>query len=340
VSQSELVSLLPTAATLAVVQFMSVISLGRVFAKQHRYAIDANRELFAVGSANVLGSLFQSIPVSGSFSRSAVNDRAGAKTPIPNAVAALLIGATLLFLTPIVYHMPMPAVAAIIVVSGAGLIDLDELRYLVRTKRREAGIAGLTMVVTLTVGIQEGILVGIAASIIAALYRLSRPKMAELGHVSGTRSYHDLRRFDGAHPIDSIMVLRVNAAFTFANAEYFKDFILDKSRTQLHRIEAVVIDGASINDLDTTAVDALNAILDVLDEEGIDLYFTGLIGPVRDLMKRSGLWKRLGEDRFHEHPHEAVLYILQDLDDVDDGDRLDAYLQDMDPPKPEREYEE
>jgi len=340
VGRGDLLQLVPTAATLAVVQFMSVISLGRVFAKQNRYAIDANRELFAIGSANVLGSLFQSIPVSGSFSRSAVNQRAGARTPIPNAVAAVLIGLTLLILTPLVYHMPMPAIAAIIVVSGSGLIDPEELLYLIRTKKREAFIAALTMVVTLTVGIQEGIVVGIAASIVAALYRLSRPKMAELGHVTGTRSYHDLRRFDTARTIDSVLVLRVNAAFTFANAEYFKDFILDKSRTQLHRIEAVVIDGASINDLDTTAVDALNSILDVLDEEGIDLYFTGLIGPVRDLMKRSGLWERLGEDRFYEHPHEAVLYILRDLDDGDGGDRLGDYLREMDPPQPEREYEE
>ncbi|PEN13019.1 sodium-independent anion transporter [Longibacter salinarum] len=340
ISQGDLWQLLPTAATLAVVQFMSVISLGRVFAKEHRYAIDANRELFAVGSANLIGSVFQSVPVSGSFSRSAVNDRAGAKTPVPNAIAAILIGATLLVLTPLVYHMPMPAIAAIIVVSGAGLIDIGEIKYLVQTKRREAFIAVLTMVITLTVGIQEGILVGVAASIVAALYRLSRPKMAELGHVPGTRSYHDLRRMDGASPIDSVLILRVNAAFTFANAEYFKNFILDKSRTQLHRIEAVVIDGASINDLDTTAAEALDSILDVLDEEGIDLYFTGLIGPVRDLMRRAGLWERLGEDHFYKHPHEAVLYILRDLDHDDGGDRLNTYLSEMEPPEPEREFEE
>lgn len=336
VSEDDLWSVLPTAATLALVQFMSVISLARVFSQQHRYAIDANRELIAVGSANLAGSLFQSIPVSGSFSRSAVNERSGATTPIPNAVAALLIGATLLFLTPIVYHMPMPAVAAIIVVSGVGLIDLKELVYLANTKGREAVIAILTLVVTLVVGIQEGIAVGVVASILAALYRLSRPKMAELGHLPGTRSYYDLSRWDAAATIDSIMVLRVNAAFTFANAEYFKDFILEKSESQLHRIEAVVIDGASINDLDTTAMEALNAILDVLEEENIELYITGLIGPVRDLMKRSGLWDRMGEDHFYEHPHEAVLYILRDLDTEDDGHRLKEYLDETDPPELEK----
>jgi sulfate permease, SulP family len=336
VSRDDIWAVLPTAGTLALVQFMSVISLGRVFAKKHRYAIDANRELIAVGSANLAGSLFQSIPVSGSFSRSAVNERAGATTPIPNAVAALLIGATLLFLTPIVYHMPMPAIAAIIVVSGAGLIDLEELVYLANTKGREAVIAILTLIVTLVVGIQEGIGVGVAASIVAALYRLSRPKMAELGHLPGTRSYYDLSRREAADTIDSIMVLRVNAAFTFANAEYFKDFILDKSESQLHRIEAVVIDGASINDLDTTAMEALNAILDVLDEEDIELYITGLIGPVRDLMKRSGLWGRMGKDHFYEHPHEAVLYILRDLDTEDGGHRLEEYLDEADPPEPEK----
>ncbi len=336
VSRSDLWSLLPTAATLALVQFMSVISLGRVFAKQHRYAIDANRELLAVGTANLAGSFFQSMPVSGSFSRSAVNDRAGARTPMPNAIAALLIGATLLVLTPIFYHMPMPAIAAIIVVSGVGLIDLGELEYLVRTKRREAAIATLTMVVTLGLGIQEGIVTGVVASIVAALYRLSRPRMAELGHLPGTRSYHDMSRRDAVTSIDSVLLLRVNAAFTFANAEYFKDFILEKSESQLHQTEAVVIDGASINDLDTTALEALEAIVDVLEKEEIDLYFTGLIGPVRDLMQRSGLWERLGEDHFFEHPHEAVLDILHDLDTSDGGSRLDEYLHEMDPPEPER----
>jgi SulP family sulfate permease len=335
--RSDALQLLPTAVTLALVQFMSVISLGRVFAKQHRYAIDANRELFAVGSANLLGSLFSSTPVSGSFSRSAVNDRAGARTPIPNAVAALLIGATLLVLTPLFFYTPMPAIAAIIVVSGAGLIDLDELRYLARTRRREAAIALLTFSVTLGIGIQEGILCGVAASIVAELYRLSRPRMSELGHLEGTRSYHDLDRRDAAGRIESIVLLRVNAAFTFANAEYFKDFILDKSG-QNRKIEAVVIDGASMNDLDTTALDVLDAVLDVLEEENIALHFTGLIGPVRDLMKRSGLWERLGEDHFHPNPHDAVTYILEDLDDTDDGERLGTYLEDADPPEPERRY--
>lgn len=336
-NRSDALQLLPTAVTLALVQFMSVISLGRVFAKQHRYAIDANRELFAVGSANLLGSLFGSTPVSGSFSRSAVNDRAGAVTPIPNAVAALLIGATLLVLTPLFFYTPMPAIAAIIVVSGAGLIDLDELRYLAKTRRREAAIALLTFGVTLGIGIQEGILCGVAASIVAELYRLSRPRMSELGHLEGTRSYHDLDRRDAAGRIESIVLLRVNAAFTFANAEYFKDFILDKSG-QDRKIEAVVIDGASMNDLDTTALDVLDAVLDVLEEEDIALHFTGLIGPVRDLMRRSGLWERLGEEHFHPNPHDAVTYILEDLDATDDGKRLGRYLEDADPPEPEQRY--
>lgn len=323
---SDLRGLLPTAITLALVQFMTIISLGRVFAKRHRYTIDANQELLAIGSANVVGSFFSSPPVSGSFSRSAVNDQAGARSPLANVITALLIGLTLLFLTPLLHYLPLPVLAAIIIVAATGLVDLSEVLTLFQIKRREGFIALFTFICTLVIGIQEGILFGVGASLFAVLYRLSRPNVAELGHIQGTREFRDRRRFPEAYPIAGVLVLRVDAAFSFTNAEFFKNFILSKSQQEGSAFRTVIVDGSSINDLDSTAVDALFSIIDELDERDIELHFTGLIGPVRDLMRRSDLRERLGKDHFHMNPHRAVMHVLRQWDKQDGGSRLARYL--------------
>ncbi|HHP7237803.1 SulP family inorganic anion transporter [Longibacter sp.] len=332
-SPSDWRSLFPAALTLALVQFMKNISLGRVFARRHRYTIDANQELLAMGTANLLGSFAQGIPASGSFSRSAVNDQAGARTPAANIFAAIIIALTLLLLTGLFYFLPVPALAAIIMVAGFGLIDLREVRELFEARRRDGYIALFTAICTLVIGIQEGILLGIGASVVMVLYRISRPNVAELGHVPGTRLFRDIERFDNAQRIKDIMVLRVDAAFSFANAEYFKDFILEKSEREGRRIRAVVVDGTSINDLDTTAIEALEVTIETLEDQGIELHLTGLIGPVREVVRRSGLHSVIGEEHFHMEPHEAVIDILRrwDKDDYDDDDeRIARYLETLD----------
>jgi len=306
---------------------MKNISLGRVFAARHRYALDANRELVGMGAANLCGSFFQAIPSSGSFSRTAVSAQAGVRTSLSNLVAAAIIALTLLFLTPLFYYLPMPALAAIIMVAGFSLIDLDELKALFEAKERDGMIALFTAACTLFIGIQEGILLGIGASVTAVLYRISRPNVAELGHVPGTRLFRDLDRFDQAERIKGVLVLRVDASFSFANAEYFKDFILESERGG-RDIRAVVIDGTSINDLDTTAVEALHSVIETLDDRGIELYFTGLIGPVREVVVRSGLFEKLGGEHFHMGPHDAVVYILETWDAADEGERLVRYHHD------------
>lgn len=327
VSFDEFRRLLPTAITLALVQFMGVASLGRMFAARHHYTIDANQELIALGTSNFLGSLFQSAPVSGSFSRSAANDQAGAKTPLANWITAGLVILTLLFLTPLFYNLPQPILAAIIIAAALGLIDIDELRYLYTTKRRDGLIALFTFVTTLVIGIQEGILLGIGASMIAILYRSSRPNVAELGHLPGTRSFRNVQRYPEAETFEHILILRVDASFSFANAEYFKDFILAKSEAENKATHVVIIEGSSINDLDTTAVESLTSVIKTLRKWNIDLYFTGLKGPVRDVVLSSGLKLMLGGDHFHRSPHRAISHILQKWDESDGENRLEAYME-------------
>ncbi|MFQ5570437.1 MAG: SulP family inorganic anion transporter [Rhodothermales bacterium] len=305
-------ALLPTALTLVLVQFLSVVSLGKVFAARYHYSIRPNRELVAIGAANFLGSFFKSIPVSGSFSRTAVNAQAGGRTPVTNVIAALLIGLTLIFLTPLFYYLPIAVLAAIIMLSAFGLLDVREVRYLLRTKRIDGGLAILTFLATFFLGIQEGILVGVVASVVAIMYRISRPHVAVLGHLPATRSFADVARNPDAMPLEGIVMLRVDASFSFVNAELVKDAILEKSQAQKASIHAVIIDASTMNDLDMTAVAMLTSVAETLHGRGIALYFGGVRGAVYDVMVRSGLYDVLGEDHFFLSPHRAVKHVLRE----------------------------
>jgi len=320
-----IVQLLPTALTLALVQFMTITSLGKVFGKRHGYIVDSNQELIAVGASNFMGSLFSSLPISASFSRSAASDDAGAETALANVFASAVIIITLLLLTSVFYYLPMPILAAIIIVSVFGLIDIQEVKFLVNTKRSEAGIAFFTFFCTLFIGIQEGILMGVGASMLLMVYKTSRPTVAELGLIPNTQSYKNLQRNPDATKIKGILILRLDASFSFMNAEFFRDFILEKSRRQDKETRYVIIDGSSINILDTTAIESISSIVKTLDGWGMELYLAGLKGPVRDIVERSGLEEYLGSDHFHRTSHEAVKKILEIMDSSDKGERSVKY---------------
>jgi SulP family sulfate permease len=302
-------SLFPTAVTLSLVQFMSVISLGKIFAARHRYTVDANRELIALGASNVLGGVFRSIPVSGSFSRSAVSEQAGGETAMVNVIAAALIALTLLFLTPLFYYLPIPVFASIIMVAAFKMIDVAEMRFLLRAKRIDGIIALVTFASTLILGIQEGVLVGVASSVVAIMYRISRPHVAELGHLPGTRSFRNLARRSRAQRLEGLYILRVDASFSFANADFLRDRILTHCQ-QNPDVKAVVLDASGMNDLDTTAAAVISEVSEYLDERGVGIYFAGLNGPALDVFRQSGLQESLGMDRFFLSPHRAVSHLL------------------------------
>ncbi|MGM0547370.1 MAG: SulP family inorganic anion transporter [Bacteroidota bacterium] len=317
--------LLPTALTLALVQFMSVASLGQTFAKRHNYVIDANHELVAIGASNFFGSFFKSIPVSGSFSRSAASEQANVQTPLANIITSAVIITTLLFLTPVFYFLPMPILAAIIIVASLNLIDVGEFRFLYRTKRSEGLIAIFTAACTLLIGIQEGILLGVVASMIHMLYKYSRPNVAELGVIPGTRLFKNLDRNPEAKPIDGLMILRVDASFSFVNADFFRDYIIDKSRERNQSTRYVIIDGSTINTLDTTAIDKIKSMVGTLKNWNIELCIAGLKGPARDIIDKAGLRSFMGKDHFYRDTHEAVSQILEKIDKEDESSRLADY---------------
>jgi len=324
--------LLPTAITLAFIEIMHLMTVSRMFTMKHNYTVSANQELFALGSSNFIGSFFQSVPISGSFTRSAVNEQTGAKTPISNIFTALIIIIALLFLTSLLYYIPMATLAAIIIVAALGMIDLKEIAYLFKAKDRDGYIALFTFITILFIGIQEGILLGIGASLIGVLFRASRPHIAILGHVEGTKIYRDKSRIPKAKPVNGILTLRVDASFSFTNAEYFKDTIIEIAEDRQEKIHAVIIDGRSINDMDTTALEALKMVYKNMENLDIDLHFAGLKGPVRDVMLRSGLAKEVGGPYFHQTIHEAVTYILEHREEeqTEEEDTIDQYNERVD----------
>lgn len=316
--------LLPTALTMALIQFMAVMSLGKIFAKKHGYSISPNREFFAIGGANLIGSFFQSIPVSGSFSRSATNEHAGARTPMSNIITASLIAVTLLFLTSLFEYLPIPLLAAEIVVAAIGLVDIPEMRYLLKTKRRDGLVALLTFGVTLIVGIQEGLLTGVAASIIAILYRLSRPNVAELGHMPGTTDFRSLERNPDAETIEGIFILRVDASFSFANADLIKEQLLEAS-DEGEKTNALIVDASGVNDLDTTSAEMLADVMNDLAERDVEMYIAGAKGHVRDTIRRAGLHVEIGRDHFLPTPDLAVQAILTEWGEEQRYDQHEAH---------------
>jgi SulP family sulfate permease len=294
---SQVSALLPTALTISLVGFMESIAVAKSFASRNRYEIDANQELVALGAANVAGSFSQSFPVTGGFSRTAINGQAGAVTPMASLISALVIAITLLFLTPLFTYLPNAVLGAIVMVAVAGLVDVREMRLLWRVKRSDWTLLLITFFATLGLGIEEGILIGVVASLIVVIRNSSMPHTTLMGRLPGTRTYRNVERFPEAEVLPNIAVLRVDASMYFANASFVKDRVRELIREQ-PELQAIVIDAYPINQIDSSATHALEDVLEMTEQEGIVVYFAGVKGPVRDVLDRAGVTARLGVGRF------------------------------------------
>lgn len=297
----DLQMLLPLAATLALVAFMEAYSVAQAVAqKRGDYEVDADQELKALGSANVLGSFFGAYPVSGGFSRTAVNERAGAVSGMSSLVAAGVVALSLTFLTPIFRYLPTAALGAIIVMAVAGLVDLATFRRLWRTHPDEAALLVVTFSLTAFGGMVLGITSGVVLGLALTLFRTTRPHTAELGEINGV--YRNLNRFPEATKTPGILLVRYDGPLNYASQGHFKAFIL--SRLSIRReegdpIRTVVLSAESIAYLDATGTDMLTALLDALEAGDISLKVAGAIGPVRDVLERAGLMERIGRDHFY-----------------------------------------
>ena len=302
-------SLVPVAAVLALISFAETLSIGNAFATHHGYyRVRPNRELIGLGLSKMLGSFFAAIPTSASFGRSAVLEESGGRSGLANLASLLLLVLVLLFLTPLFYYLPVAMLAAVIVFAVGKLFDLDEMRRLYRLAPRELAVLLVTFVFTLFAGLQYGIAGGVLLSLTFVLLRAARPHLAELGRIPGTNAFRNVTRFVNAETDPALLVLRFDAELYFGNAEYFSDRILEMVEARPEGLEAVILDGHTINDLDTTGLHALEQLYQSLRSRRICLYLTGVIGPVRDILFRSGLMEAMGVESHFLSIQDAIRY--------------------------------
>ncbi len=298
-------SLAVPALVITLVGFMESVAVGKVYARRHRYEIDANQELVGLGFANVGAGLFGGYPVTGGFSRTAVNDAAGARTPLASIVTAILVLITLLFLTPLFTSLPQAALAAIIIVAVTNLVDVKEMRHIARVKRSDVIGMSVAFVGTLVLGIELGILVAVVASMLVVFARMSKPHTATLGRIPDSTNYRNVERFPEAIVQPGIRIIRIDAALSFVNAQHFKRLCLTAAADLTDEPRALVLDCSGINDIDATGADALAEVITEFEELGAMLLLADVKGPVRDVLRRAGLWSRL-DGRIHATAHQAV----------------------------------
>ncbi|RMG24507.1 MAG: solute carrier 26 family protein [Bacteroidetes bacterium] len=322
---STLESLIPIALTIALVSFMESIAVAKAIQAKHKnYKVDSNQELIALGLANVGGSFFQSYPVTGGFSRTAVNDQAGAQTGLAAIISAGLILLTLLFLTPLFYYLPKAILASVIMVAVFGLIDWKEVRYLWKTDRTDFWMLLITFVATLSLGIEQGIGIGVLLSLAMVIYRTTRPHVAELGQIPGTHFYRNVGRFDEVVKRDDLLILRFDAQLYFANISYFRDKLEELMAKKGKALKYVILNADSINKMDSSAIHALAEVWEELNTQGIQLYLSGVKGPVRDALHRAGLIQKIGQDHFFLSVQEAVDAIDAGKE-ADQGEKFQPY---------------
>ncbi len=305
--------LIPITLTVGLLGFMETIALGKRFAAKHHYTIDANQELKALGLSNISSGLFSGYSMAGSFARTALNSSSGAKTQISSLINALVVAMTLLFLTPLFYYLPTTVLAAIIIVAISGLFEIEEPKRLYKIKRTDFYILALSFFATLFLGVQYGIFVGIGASLLMIMRRLSNPHIAKMGQVPNTDILRNFTRDKNAQEIDGLFIFRIDASLYFANVAFLKDIIETNTLNSGKKIKAVIFDASSVNEIDSSADTGLHDIADTLKDRGIELYFTNVKGPVRDMMKKTGFWEKLGKDHFFLSKKAAVKHYIDNL---------------------------
>ena len=307
-SWTALSELWPIALTLALVGYLEAISIAKgIEEKSGDDRLDPNRELVALGTANIAGSFFRSYPVAASFSRSYIGNESGSKSNFTGLFAALLVLITLLFLTSLFYYLPNAILASIIMVSVYGLIDMTYARRLWTLRKDEFAVWIITFLTTLFIGIIEGIATGAVLALLLMVYRTSNPHIAILGKIRNSDYYKNVERF--ATDIDvrpDIMIIRFDAQLYFGNATYFKKQLFKHIRRKGRSLKAVILNAEAINYIDSTAAHMLRKLIKDLHAQDINFYIVGAIGPTRDILFSSGIAALLDKDHLRVRINEAV----------------------------------
>ena len=301
--------LLPIAFTLVMVGYLETISIGKSLeAKQDEYRIRPNQELIALGISNMVGSFFKAYPTTSSFSRSAINQESGARTGMAALISVVMVVITLLFLTPLFYHLPKTVLAAIIIVAVFNLVNIKEAAFLWKANHLDFWLMLATFIGTLLLGIEFGIMVGVGLSLIVLIYRTSRPYVAELGKVPNSNFYRNKSRFEEVIIEDDILIFRFDAQIYYANSSYFRDKLDEMAHKKGAALKLIVLDAESINRVDSTGVEMLKERIKFYKKRNITFLLAGVKGPVRDDLFRSGILSIIDINHFFMRSNDAVKF--------------------------------
>ena len=260
--------------------------------------VDPNHEIVALGAANLAAGFFSGFPVSASATRTAVAASSGARTQLTGVVGAAAIVVVLVAGNDLVRDLPSAALAAVVVAAGLSLFDLAELRWLWRVRRSEFWLSTAALAGVIVVGVLEGIVVAVVLSLANFIRRAWRPHDAVLGRVGDRKGYHDIERHPDAVQIPGAVLYRFDAPLFFANAEYFLRRVKEIISARGEPVRWVILAAEPVTDIDTTGAEILSRLLDDLETGGTQLAFAELKGPVKDRLRRYGLYDRIGDERF------------------------------------------
>jgi SulP family sulfate permease len=310
------VMLLSTAFVIMLVAFMEAISIAKAIAMRTQQRIDPNQELVGQGLANIVGSLCQSFPVSGSFSRSAVNLAAGAATGMSSVVAGAIVLLTLLWLTPLLYHLPQATLAAVIIMAVANLLNFASMHNAWKAHRHDGTAALVTFFATLGFAphLDTGVLTGAALAIVLYLYRTMRPRVSVLGQPAGALRERASRDVPATE--QQLIAIRFEGSLYFANVPYFEDTVLEQLARHPHARYILVV-GGGIHEIDASGEEVIRHLVLRLQENGITMVFSGLNAQVLRVMEKTGLYALIGAQHFFRTREEALDAVYQWLNDPD-----------------------
>jgi high affinity sulfate transporter 1 len=323
ITYADIVPVLIGGVAVALVSFADTSVLSRSYAARTRTAVDPNQEMVGLGAANLAAGFFQGFPISSSSSRTPVAEAAGARTQLTGVVGALAVALLLLAAPNLLQHLPAATLAAVVIASAIGLIEVTDLIRIFRIQRWEFWLSIVCFVGVAVLGAIPGIGLAIVIAVIEFLWDGWRPHSAVLGRAEGVKGYHDITRYPDARQIPGLVLFRWDAPLFFANAELFKERVLDAAAKSPTPVRWLVVAAEPVTSVDVTAADTLEELDKALHEAGIELCFAELKDPVKDKLKRFGLFAQIGERFFFPTVGAAVGNYLEShaVDWVDWEDR-------------------
>jgi high affinity sulfate transporter 1 len=306
VSLGDVAALLAGGAAIALVSVADTSVLSRVFAQRSGRAVDADQELVALGIANAASGLFHGFPVSSSTTRTAVAEAAGARSQLAGVAGAACIALLIVAVPTALADLPRAALSAAVIFAAASFVELRNVLRLYRLRPSEFALSVLCLMGVSLLGVIPGIFIAVGISLLAFVWRAWRPYDAVLGRVPGVEGYHDRSRHPEALRIPGLVLFRWDAPLFFANAEIFREHVLQAIADAPRPTRWVVVAAEPVTDIDVTAADVLIGLDRELHEADIDLLFAEMKGPVKDRLKRYGLFTTLGAESFFPTVEQAV----------------------------------